>query len=190
MILMIDHHDSFTYNIVHYIEQLDENVVTKTIDEITIEDIRKINPSHIILSPGPGHPIDAKLAHDILDKFGGTIPILGVCLGFQVIMMHYNNEIKQLRPVHGHQVDVFHDGSIIFKDIASPTKVARYHSLGQSGDVLLPLIRTAWTEDNIIMGIRHEALAIYGIQFHPESILTTDGLKMLASFIKGDIYES
>lgn len=189
MILMIDHHDSFTYNIVHYIEQLDENVVTKTIDKITIEDIRKINPSHIILSPGPGHPRDAKLAHDILDNFGGTIPILGVCLGFQVIMMHYNNEIKQLRPVHGHQVDIFHDGSMIFKDIASPTKVARYHSLGQKGEVELPLKKTAWTEDNIIMGIRHEALAIYGIQFHPESILTTDGLKMLASFIKGDKYE-
>lgn len=190
MILMIDHHDSFTYNIVHYIEQLDKPVMTKTIDEITIEAIKTINPSHIILSPGPGHPKDALLAHDILDKFGGKIPILGVCLGFQVIMMHYNNEIKQLRPVHGHQVDVFHDGSMMFKDITSPTKVARYHSLGRTGEVHFPLIRTAWTEDNIIMGVRHVNLPIYGIQFHPESILTTDGLMMLASFIKGETNES
>ncbi|WP_414043777.1 anthranilate synthase component II [Macrococcus sp. EM39E] len=185
MILMIDHHDSFTYNIVHYIEQLNETVIIKTIDEITIEAIQQLNPTHIILSPGPGHPKDATLAHDVLDYFGGHLPILGVCLGFQVIMMHYGNSIHALKPIHGHQVDVYHDGSMIFEGLASPTKVARYHSLGSKNIVNLPLIQIAWTADNIVMGVKHNKLPIYGVQFHPESILTTDGLQMLQSFIKG-----
>lgn len=185
MILMIDHHDSFTYNIVHYLEQLNATVVTQTIDALTIEAIRALNPTHIILSPGPGHPKDATLAHEVLDHFGGEIPILGVCLGFQVIMMHYGNPIQQLRPIHGHQVDVYHDGSMVFEGLTSPTQVARYHSLGTNEQVNLPLIQTACTEDNIVMGVKHERLPIYGIQFHPESILTIDGLQMLQSFIKG-----
>lgn len=184
MILMIDHHDSFTYNIVHILEQLDETVITKTIDELTIESIEKLKPAHIILSPGPGHPKDAILAHDVLDYFGGKIPILGVCLGFQVIMMHFNNPIHSLSPVHGHQVDIFHDGKHLFNGLQSPTKVARYHSLGAQDLVYAPLIKTAWTEDAIIMGVKHQDLPIYGIQFHPESILTTEGKRMLTSFIK------
>ncbi|MGV2874800.1 aminodeoxychorismate/anthranilate synthase component II [Macrococcus capreoli] len=190
MILMIDHHDSFTYNIVHYLEQLDAVVVTKTIDDLTIDAIDQMNPTHIILSPGPGHPKDARFAHEVLHHFAGQVPILGVCLGFQVIMMHYNNEIHQLRPVHGHQVDVFHDNSMLFQGLSSPTKVARYHSLGSNQEVDLPLIKTAWTADDIVMGVRHESLPVYGIQFHPESILTTDGLRMLQTFIKGAAYES
>ncbi|MGK0553192.1 anthranilate synthase component II [Macrococcus capreoli] len=190
MILMIDHHDSFTYNIVHYLEQLDAVVVTKTIDDLTIDAIDQMKPTHIILSPGPGHPKDARFAHEVLHHFAGQVPILGVCLGFQVIMMHYNNEIHQLRPVHGHQVDVFHDNSMLFQGLSSPTKVARYHSLGSNQVVDLPLIKTAWTADDIVMGVRHESLPVYGIQFHPESILTTDGLRMLQTFIKGAAYES
>ncbi|MCE4955885.1 anthranilate synthase component II [Macrococcoides caseolyticum] len=185
MILMIDHHDSFTYNIVHYLESLNETVITKTIDELTIEEIKALHPSHIILSPGPGHPDDAKLALDVLHHFAGAIPILGVCLGFQVIMRFYHHEIAMLSPVHGHQVPIYHTGDFPFKGLSSPTLVARYHSLGAIGDVQSPLVKTAWTKDNIVMGVRHITLPVYGIQFHPESILTTDGLTMLETFIRG-----
>ncbi|WP_414047781.1 anthranilate synthase component II [Macrococcus equi] len=187
MILMIDHHDSFTYNIVHYLEQLGEEVVIRTIDNIMIDDIKALHPTHIILSPGPGHPKDCDLAHEVLNHFEGQIPILGICLGFQVIMMHYGNTIARLKPVHGHQVDVYHDGSTVFNGLSTPTKVARYHSLGSNTEVKLPLIQTAWTKNHIVMGVKHERFQIYGIQFHPESILTTDGLHMLQAFIKGAI---
>lgn len=190
MILMVDHHDSFTYNIVHYLEQLNIEVVTKTIDELDVQTIRTLAPSHIILSPGPGHPDDATLAHAIIDNFAGIIPILGVCLGFQVIMSHYGTLIYELSPVHGHQVDVYHDNTDIFKGLSNPTQVARYHSLG-SNTVKSPLIMTAWSEEKIVMGIRHETLNISGVQFHPESILTTEGMTLLKRFIeKGVCYES
>lgn len=182
MILMIDHDDSFTYNIVHYLEAMDETVHVVRSKVVTIEYIKRLSPEFIILSPGPGHPAEAIIAHKVIDTFGGRIPILGICLGFQVIVQHFNHEIKKLPPVHGHIGLVEHNGEGIYQKVERPAQVARYHSLGTMDKIHRPLFVTGMT-DNIVMSVAHESWPLYGIQFHPESVLTTSGYTMLNNFL-------
>lgn len=182
MILMIDHDDSFTYNIVHYLEAMDEAVHVVRSKVVTIEYIEGLSPEFIILSPGPGHPAEAIIAHKVIDTFGDRIPILGICLGFQVIVQHFNHEIKKLSPVHGHIGHVEHDGTDLYQGVEAPAQVARYHSLGTMDKIQRPLIVTGIT-DNIVMSVVHESWPLYGIQFHPESVLTTSGYTMLNNFL-------
>lgn len=181
MIVMIDHYDSFTYNIVHYIEQINPKIKVFKSNEVTIEQLKQINPTHIILSPGPGHPDDATLAHHILDTFINT-PILGVCLGFQVIVSHFGGEIIQLPPVHGYKNEIQYEPVSVFRNLNGQQFVGRYHSLGTKA-VPNALQQTAVLENGIVMGIMHKTRPIHGIQFHPESVLTDEGFKMIETFL-------
>ncbi|UOB21011.1 anthranilate synthase component II [Macrococcus armenti] len=182
MILMIDHDDSFTYNIVHYLEAMDEAVHVVRSKVVTIEYIERLSPEFIILSPGPGHPTEAIMAHKVIDTFGDCIPILGICLGFQVIVQYFKHEVKKLSPVHGHIGYVEHNGTGLYQGVEAPAQVARYHSLGTMDNIQKPLIATGMT-DNIVMSVAHESWPLYGIQFHPESVLTTSGYTMLNNFL-------
>lgn len=182
MILMIDHDDSFTYNIVHYLEAMDEVVQVVRAKDISIDTISQLAPDFIMLSPGPGHPADATLAHEVIDVFGSHIPILGICLGFQVIVQHFGHPIMQLSPVHGHMHFVTHNGTGLYSNIENPAQVARYHSLGTTTSIQAPLMLTGNTE-NIVMSVQHETWPLYGVQFHPESVLTKSGYQMLQNFL-------
>ncbi|MEG2892903.1 MAG: aminodeoxychorismate/anthranilate synthase component II [Clostridium sp.] len=188
MVLIVDNYDSFTYNLEHYFIMLGEETIVKGRDEITIADIEKMNPDYIVLSPGPGTPEEAKLPLEILDKFKGKIPILGVCLGHQCIGHYFNGSVLQgNEPVHGKVYPIVHDGEGAFKDLKSPLNVTRYHSLSISRDTLPEeLAITAETEDGVIMGVRHKEYRIEGVQFHPEAILTEHGIDMLKNFLRGD----
>ena len=195
MFLMIDNYDSFVYNLVRYLEELNENVMVKRNDEITIEEIEAINPEGIILSPGPKAPKDVTFCLDIIDRFKGEIPILGICLGHQCIGHYFNCKVeKGSYPVHGKVASIIHDGQGVFKGIKNPLNVTRYHSLVVKKDELKnELIVTSETEDGVIMGIRHRNYDIEGVQFHPEAELTEQGHDILRNFIincrKGDKVE-
>lgn len=192
MVLIVDNYDSFTYNLYHYFLMLGEEVVVKGRDEITIEDIKKMNPDYIVLSPGPGTPEEAKLPLEILDKFKGKIPILGVCLGHQCIGHYFGaNVTKGNSPVHGKVHKIKHSDKGVFRALKSPLNVTRYHSLViDEGTLPKDLEVTARTEDGAIMGVKHKKYKIEGVQFHPEAILTEHGLDMLRNFLRGDKHES
>lgn len=181
MIVIIDNHDSFTYNLVHYFEQFDDGLVVFQNGQITAEEISRLSPDLIVLSPGPGRPEKEGASHEVLEILSGKVPILGVCLGHQAIVEHFGGKIiKGSEPVHGKVSPMTHDREGLFRDIPSPTPVTRYHSL-VADDSSMPacLEVTARSEDGAIMGVRHQALPVTGIQFHPESIMTADGFKML-----------
>ncbi len=180
MLLMIDNYDSFTYNIVHYLEGLDYEVLVRTPDELTIEMIKGLNPDVIILSPGPGHPTEAALCLDVVEQCR-EYPILGICLGFQVIVTAFGGEVVEGPPVHGHQQAITHDGTGLFTGLPSPLSVGRYHSL-QAAHVPDCLHVTA-TAGDIVMAVKHVTLPIEGVQYHPESILTDYGREQLNHFI-------
>lgn len=182
MILMIDYYDSFTYNIIHYLEGMNEEVMVKTPDELTITSIESLQPEIIILSPGPGHPKDAELALNVVHQFKGKIPILGICLGFQVIVTAFGGIVEGRPPVHGHSYEISHDQKGIFLELPNPLKVGRYHSL-QAVEVPDVLEISAKSE-NIIMAVRHLDYLIEAVQYHPESILTEYGREQLANFIQ------
>lgn len=185
MVLIVDNYDSFTYNLYHYFLILGEETIVKNRDEITIEEIRKLRPDYIVLSPGPGSPRDAKLPLEIIHCFKGEIPILGVCLGHQCIGYYFGaNIIEGFRPVHGKVHLIEHDGKGIFNEIKSPLNVTRYHSLVISREKLpSELIVTSESRSGEIMGIRHIKYNIEGVQFHPEAILTEGGMEMLKNFL-------
>jgi len=185
MFLMIDNYDSFVYNLVRYFEELGEEVVVYRNDKITIADIKTIKPEAIILSPGPKSPECAGKCMEIVEKFKGIIPILGICLGHQIIGKVFGSKIIPGRePVHGKVFKVNHVGKYMFKNIVSPIKVTRYHSLIIER-VSLPQVLeiTSETEDKVIMGIRHKQFLIEGVQFHPEAELTEHGHELLKNFI-------
>lgn len=193
MMLVIDNYDSFTYNLVHYFEALKQTVVVYRNDQITIENIRKINPSHIVLSPGPGRPEDAGITLDCINAFAGKIPILGICLGHQAIAQHFGANIINAKEIlHGKTSLVFHNDQGVFEDLPAPFTATRYHSLVVEPQSLpSDLMVTAWTQDrknqiNEIMGIKHKIFPIEGVQFHPESILTEAGYTLLNNFILGN----
>ncbi|MPQ44113.1 anthranilate synthase component II [Clostridium tarantellae] len=186
MFLMIDNYDSFVYNLVRYLHELNEKVIIKRNDEITIDEIKTMNIEGIILSPGPKSPKEANLCLKIIEVFKEQIPILGVCLGHQCIGHYFGAKIiKGYIPVHGKISTIKHDGKGIYNNIKNYLKVTRYHSLIIDKESLpKDLIITSETKDGIIMGIRHTKYAIEGVQFHPEAELTEYGHEMLKNFIK------
>lgn len=185
MLLMIDNYDSFTYNLVQYFSELGEEVVVFRNDEITLDKIVDLKPERIVISPGPCTPNEAGVSLSVVDNFSGKIPILGVCLGHQSIGQAFGGNIvhaKQL--MHGKTSPVFHHNTGVFKGLPNPFIATRYHSLVVDRSTLPDCLEiTAWTEDDEIMGIRHKSIAIEGVQFHPESILSEHGHQMLQNFL-------
>ncbi|MFA9408413.1 MAG: aminodeoxychorismate/anthranilate synthase component II [Candidatus Dadabacteria bacterium] len=185
MILMIDNYDSFTYNLVHYLAELGEEVVVHRNDKIELEDIGKLNPDMMVVSPGPCTPKEAGISVDAIKEFAGRMPILGVCLGHQSVAYAYGAEIVRAdRLLHGKTSEIHHDGKGIYKDIPDPFEATRYHSLLINKKSLPDEFEVAsWTDEGEIMGIRHKEHLIEGVQFHPESILTKHGKDLLRNFI-------
>ena len=185
MILMIDNYDSFTYNLVHYLAELGEEVVVNRNDKISLEEVGGLNPDMIVISPGPCTPKEAGISVDVIREFAGRTPILGVCLGHQSIAYAYGTEIIRAdRLLHGKTSQIHHDGKGIFRDIPDPFEATRYHSLLVSKDTLPETFEiSAWTDEGEIMGLRHKEHLLEGVQFHPESILTKYGKDILRNFI-------
>ena len=188
--LLIDNYDSFTYNLVQYLGQLGADVVVHRNDQITVDEIRQLRPRHIMISPGPGNPDDAGVSMDVIRTFAGSIPILGVCLGHQCIAQVYGGEIVSAGEImHGKLSDVHHGDAGVFAGLETPLQATRYHSLVVSRDSLPDCLEvTAWTLDaqgevEEIMGLRHRSLAVEGVQFHPESIMSDHGHAMLRQFL-------
>jgi len=187
MLLMIDNYDSFTYNLVQYFGELGEDVQVVRNDELTVEQIAAMNPQRIVVSPGPCTPNEAGVSVPVIRHFAGKIPLLGVCLGHQSIGQAFGGRIvhaKQL--MHGKVSSISHRSAGVFRDLPNPLTATRYHSLVIERESLPACLEvTAWTDDGEIMGVRHKELAVEGVQFHPESILTERGHDLLANFLKG-----
>ncbi|MCM3006932.1 aminodeoxychorismate/anthranilate synthase component II [Priestia koreensis] len=185
MILMIDNYDSFTFNLVQYLGELGEDLVVKRNDEITIEEIKELNPDFLMISPGPCSPNEAGISLKAIEEFAGEIPIFGVCLGHQSIGQVFGgNVIRSERLMHGKTSEIHHDGNTVFKGLEQPFVATRYHSLIVEKESLPECLEiSAWTEEGEIMGLRHKTLPIEGVQFHPESIMTSFGKEMLQNFI-------
>lgn len=186
MILMIDNYDSFTFNLVQYLQCLKEEVLVYRNDSITIEEIAKLAPDMIVLSPGPCTPNEAGICIEVVEKFKGIIPILGICLGHQTIGQVFGGKvIKAIEPVHGKVYPIKHTDKGVFKGLNNPLKVTRYHSLVVEKETLPDCFEiTAETDDGQIMGFRHKEYMIEGVQFHPEAILTEMGMELLDNFLK------
>ena len=191
MLLMIDNYDSFTYNLVQYFGELGQKVSVYRNDEITVNEIENLKPKHVVISPGPCTPNEAGISLELIEKLAGKIPILGVCLGFQAIAQAFGgNIIGAQRIMHGKVSPIHHTGKGVFKGLKNPLNATRYHSLVAEQSTLPECLEvTAWTNNvsgNIeeIMGVRHKTLAIEGVQFHPESILTEHGHQMLNTFLQ------
>jgi len=186
MILVIDNYDSFTYNLVQYLGELGAEVRVHRNDKITVEDVKKLKPARIVISPGPGRPEDAGITVEVIRQLGATTPVLGVCLGHQAIGVVYGGTVcRATTPMHGKTSTVVHDGKGVFSGIGGPFEAGRYHSLIISAaDVPAELEVAARTrEDGTIMGVRHRAHPVHGVQFHPESVLTNEGRRILQNFL-------
>lgn len=188
MILVIDNYDSFTYNLVQYLGELGAECRVFRNDEISVDEIKQLNPTHVIISPGPGTPDESGISIDVIKNLAGVMPILGVCLGHQAIGQVFGAKVVRAPYLmHGKVSEIIHDTyDALFTDIDNPFSATRYHSLVIDKDSLkeTPLKTIAWTSDNIIMGIRHKDFKnLVGIQFHPESILTKSGKKIISNFL-------
>jgi len=191
MLLMIDNYDSFTYNLVQYFGELGQKVNVYRNDEITVDEIENLKPKHVVISPGPCTPNEAGISLELIEKLAGKIPILGVCLGFQAIAQAFGgNIIGAQRIMHGKVSPIHHTGKGVFTGLKNPFNATRYHSLVAEQSTLPECLEvTAWTNNDSgsieeIMGVRHKTLAIEGVQFHPESILTEHGHQMLNTFLQ------
>jgi len=186
MILMIDNYDSFTYNLVQYLGELGQELLVRRNDQITIAEIENLRPQRIVISPGPKSPAEAGVCVETIRHFAGKVPILGVCLGHQSIGYAFGgNIIRAKKLMHGKTSMISHDGQTIFKGLKNPFTATRYHSLAIEEKTLpADLLVSARSEDNEIMGVRHKKFVIEGVQFHPESILTEDGKKLLQNFLQ------
>ena len=186
MLLMIDNYDSFTFNLVQYFGELGEEVVTLRNDALTLDEIERLAPARIVISPGPCSPAEAGISVPLLHRFAGRIPILGVCLGHQAIGAAFGGDVVRARTImHGKTSAVAHDGRGVFSGIPSPYTVVRYHSLAVARDTLPDCLEvSAQTDDGEIMGLRHRTYAIEGVQFHPESIETEHGHRLLRNFLE------
>ena len=187
MLLMIDNYDSFTYNLVQYLGELEQEVKVYRNDEINLDQIAVLQPKYIVISPGPCTPKEAGVSVPLIQRFAGEIPILGVCLGHQSIGQAFGGKIvhaKQL--MHGKTSSILHNNNGVFQNLPSPFTATRYHSLVIERESLPDVLEvTAWTEDSEIMGVRHKNYLIEGVQFHPESILTEHGHSLLRNFLLG-----
>ena len=186
MILMIDNYDSFTYNLVQYLGELGKKLVVRRNDRITIDEIRKLKPERIVISPGPGSPKDAGVSNAVIRTFGATIPTLGVCLGHQCIGEVYGGKVVLAgRIMHGKISDIYHRSDLLFRGLDNPFPATRYHSLLVERHSLPDCLKvTAWTDEDEIMGLSHKEHPVVGVQFHPESILTQPGKKILKNFLE------
>jgi para-aminobenzoate synthetase component II len=182
---MIDNYDSFTFNLVQYLGELGEELVVKRNDEITISEIEELNPQFLMISPGPCSPNEAGISMEAIEYFAGKIPIFGVCLGHQSIAQVFGGDVVRAeRLMHGKTSEINHNGETLFKDMENPFTATRYHSLIVKNETLPDCLEvTAWTDENEIMAIRHKTLPIEGVQFHPESIMTSFGKDLLKNFI-------
>jgi len=183
---MIDNYDSFTYNLVQYLAELGEEVKVVRNDEIDVDEVERLAPERIVISPGPCTPSEAGISLGLVERFAGRVPVLGVCLGHQAIGQAYGGKIVHAKTLmHGKVSSIHHSGHGVFAGLPTPFQATRYHSLAierQSCPAELEV--TAWTDDGEIMGVRHRSLAVEGVQFHPESILTEHGHALLANFLK------
>jgi anthranilate synthase/aminodeoxychorismate synthase-like glutamine amidotransferase len=187
MILVIDNYDSFTYNLVQYLGELGAEMDVRRNDRVSVEEVEaNCCPDKILISPGPGKPEDAGISSALIERFAGRIPILGVCLGHQVIGQVFGGRVVRApAPVHGKTTEICHDGKTIFEGLEYRFSAGRYHSLVVERETLPACLEvSATTPDGIIMGLRHRELKVEGVQFHPESILTTEGKTLLANFLR------
>ena len=185
MLLMIDNYDSFTFNLVQYFGELGEDVLVKRNDDISLSDIERLAPQRIVISPGPCSPMEAGISVPTVEKFAGKIPILGVCLGHQSIGQAFGGRVVHAKTLmHGKTSQMTHTGVGVFAGLPSPYRVTRYHSLVIERETCPACLEvTAWTDDGEIMGVRHKTLAVEGVQFHPESIMTEHGHALLKNFL-------
>ncbi|WP_045516416.1 aminodeoxychorismate/anthranilate synthase component II [Neobacillus niacini] len=186
MIFMVDNYDSFTFNLVQYLGELGEELVVQRNDQTTLDEIRTLDPEFLMISPGPGNPDEAGISLAAIKEFSGVIPILGVCLGHQSIAQAYKGDVVPAEQLmHGKTSDIYHDGKTIFKGLPNPFPATRYHSLIVKRETLPNCFEiSAWTKNGEIMAIRHKELPLEGVQFHPESILTTCGKEILKNFVQ------
>lgn len=185
MILVIDNYDSFTYNLVQYLGELGADLKIYRNDKITVDQIKKLKPEKIVISPGPGRPEDAGISVSVIKELSGKIPILGVCLGHQAIGYAYGGKIIRAKELmHGKTSQIYHNKKGVFKSLVNPFDATRYHSLViESKSIPKCLEITAWTRDGEIMGVKHKDFPLWGVQFHPESILTKAGKDLLKNFL-------
>lgn len=186
MLLVIDNYDSFTYNLVQYFGELGQDPLVRRNDEITLEEIEALDPERIIISPGPCTPTEAGISCAVIEHFGPKKPVLGVCLGHQSIGQVYGGDVVRAgRLMHGKTSPILHNGENVFAGLPSPFEATRYHSLLVKRDTLPDCLKiTAETAEGEIMGLAHKDLPVYGVQFHPESILTSEGKRLLGNFLK------
>ena len=186
MLLLIDNYDSFTYNLFQYLSELGQEVLVARNDKITIEEIEKLRPERIVVSPGPSTPLRAGISNDVIRRFGPKLPLLGVCLGHQCIGHVYGGTVGRAKAVmHGKSSLVHHKGEGVLAGLPNPFSAIRYHSLAVSPEGLPDCLEvTAWTDDGTIMGLRHRQHPVEGVQFHPESFMTPVGKDLLRNFLK------
>jgi para-aminobenzoate synthetase component 2 len=184
MILIIDNYDSFVYNLAQYVGELGWEPLVYRNDRVTLEEIERLAPTHIIISPGPGTPLDAGISNDVVRYFAGKIPLLGVCLGHQCIGYVYGGVVGRHIPTHGKTSLIYHDGKTIFSSLPNPFEAGRYHSLIVESETVPPCLEiSAQTANGETMGLRHRDYVVEGVQFHPESILTASGHSLLKNFL-------
>jgi anthranilate synthase/aminodeoxychorismate synthase-like glutamine amidotransferase len=188
MIVLIDNYDSFTYNLVQRLGELDANVRLQVFrnDQVTVEQIAALNPTHVIVSPGPCTPREAGISNDVIRRFAPSVPTLGVCLGHQCIGHVFGGEVvRNYRIMHGKTSPIHHDGQGVFAGLSNPFEATRYHSLVIRRETFtnVDFLVSAWTEEGEIMGVRHRTWPLHGVQFHPESFLTAEGPKLLKNFL-------
>jgi len=186
VILVIDNYDSFTYNLVQYLQEMGQEVRVFRNDAITLQGIEALKPAHLLISPGPGDPTQAGISVEAIRRFAGRLPVLGVCLGHQALGAAFGGRVvRAARLMHGKTSPIFHDGKTLFHQLPAPFEATRYHSLLVEKESLPACLEvSAWTQEGEIMGLRHRELpALEGVQFHPESILTLEGKKLLSNFV-------
>ena len=185
-LLLIDNYDSFTYNLVQAFLVLGAEVIVRRNDEISVDEALALGATHLCISPGPGKPADAGVSMRMIEAFAGRIPVFGVCLGHQSLVEVFGGKVVRAgRLMHGKTSLVHHDGRGVFAGLANPFQAGRYHSLIAERDAIPPSLEvTAWTPEGEIMGVRHRELAVEGVQFHPESILTPDGPRLMGNFLR------
>jgi anthranilate synthase/aminodeoxychorismate synthase-like glutamine amidotransferase len=183
-VALIDNYDSFTYNLVQYLGELGAQVEVRRNDTVEVAELRALSPTHLVISPGPKTPDDAGVSVEAIQQLAGELPILGVCLGHQAIGRAFGAQVVRApEPVHGKTSQITHDGRTVFAGLESPMLATRYHSLVVDPALAPDLELTAWCDDDIVMGVRHRELPVEGVQFHPESILTDAGKRLLANFL-------